>query len=249
MPSEPVATWLVPLAGHRFDLEDLPLWLADEPIGVVERDGTFNLVIPADIAGQSHEPIRSIAEERVQFINGIGRLLSPSFRPVTLTDRLFGLSADGTVVNTVVAVEGAEMRMKGGTVRLQIGNRVLPDSRQGAAAPFFKAATQSPRARHALSLIGRDRLSWSELYVLFELVQADVGDRMHSMGWVSKAQARLFTRTANSYSTLGLEGRHGKEKGSPPANPMKHADAETMVHDLVRHWLEYLYEKGKGGLP
>jgi hypothetical protein len=72
---------------------------------------------------------------------------------------------------------------------------------------------------------------------------------MHSMGWVSKAQARLFARTANSYDTLGLEGRHGRDSGSPPASPMKQADAETMMRDLVRHWLEYLYEKGKGGLP
>jgi len=240
MPSEPVVSWLVPLAGHQFDLEDLPLWLADEPIVVVKRDGTFNLVIPAEIAGGSPEPVRSIAEQHVQFINGVGRLLSPGFRPVAVTGRLFGLSADGTVINTVLAVELGEIRMKGGVLGGEIGNRVLPDPREGAGAPFLKAATQSQRARDALILIGRDHLSWSELNLIFELVEADVGGTMYATGWVSKAQASLFTQTANSYSTLGLDARHGKDRGNPPVSPMKHPDAETMVRDLVRHWLEYL---------
>lgn len=234
-----MSSWLVPLAGHQFDLEDLPLWLADAPIGVLERDGTFNLVIPAEMVGGDYASVRPVAEQWVQSINGIGRLLTPGFRPVALTDRILGVSADGTVVHTVVAVGPAEARMKGGTVGVRIGNRALPDPRQAAAVPFLKAATQSSRARQALTLIGRENLTWSDLFLIFELVEADMGGAMHSMGWVSKRQTQLFTRTANSYSTLGIEGRHGTDSGSPPTSPMKHADAETMLRNLVRHWLEY----------
>lgn len=166
----------------------------------------LSLLIPAEIASESPEPVRSIAEQHVQYINGIGRLLNPDFRPIAVTDRLFGLSADGAVVHTVVALDSGEFRMKGGGMGVKIGDRVLSDSQEAAGAPFLKAASRSRRARDALILIGRDHPSWSELYLPFELVEAEVGGRMYTMGWAPEPQAVLFTRTANSYSTLGPRG-------------------------------------------
>jgi hypothetical protein len=240
MPSESVSFWAVPLAGHQFDLEDLPLWLANEPISVAKRDDTFELRIPADVVGTDYKAVRPFAEEHIQFINGIGRLLSPGFRPVTLTDRLFGLDADERVIHTVLAVQPAEARMKGGVMRAWIGDRLFPDPREAAAALFLRAAARSARARAALILLGRAELSWAELYLLFELVEASEGDSIYSRGWVSKRQTSLFTQTANSYSVLGLEGRHAKDRGSPPASPMARSDAESMVRSLAGHWFEFL---------
>lgn len=207
---------------------------------MVERDGNSNLLIPTAIIGRDYKLVRPFAEQQVQFINGVGRLLSPGFRPVALTDQMFGLNAEGKVVHTVVAVGTAEMRVKAGAIRAQIGKRTLPDPRKGAATPFFKAVSRPSKARDALALIGRGNLTWSDLYLAFELVEAEEGGRMYSAGWVSKAQAKGFTHTANSYMTLGLAGRHGKDTRTPPASPMKREDAETMVRNLVRQWLEYL---------
>ena len=186
-------------------------------------------------------------EEPLRISTRIGtppRLLSSSFRPLTLADKLFGVDSAGTVLHTVVAVNPAEMRVKAGSVRAVVGGKVQPDPREGAASPLLRAASLSPRARDALTIVGRPTLTWSELHILFELVQADVGGQMLDLGWISRGAANLFTHTANSYSTLRGDGRHGKDKGEPPAHPMPHGVATTLVCGLVLAWLRHLGASG-----
>jgi hypothetical protein len=166
MPSEPVVEWLVPLVGSQLDLEDLPLWFADQPIRVVKRDSTFNLLMPTEIADDGKDHVLERAENYTELINGVGRLLNPDFRPVSIADRAFGLNASGSVINTVLALESAELRMKGGVMCARIGDLASADPRQAAGAPFLKAAAHSQQALHALTLIGKNPLSWSNLYVI-----------------------------------------------------------------------------------
>ena len=104
--------------------------------------------------------------------------------------------------------------------------------------PLMRAANRSARAHDALVITGRQELTWSELYLLFELVKAEVGGQMYHQGWISKADADLFSRTANSYSALGTAGRHGKDKGDPPAKPMEYGTAVELMRQLVLAWLE-----------
>ncbi|HZM84999.1 MAG TPA: hypothetical protein VFF31_00455 [Blastocatellia bacterium] len=238
------AAWVIPLVGDHFDLEDLPRWLAGQSIHVAERDGAFELVISVAIIGDNYEPVRAFAEEQLDLINGVGRLLGQAFRPLSLADKLFGIDAAGTVVHTVLAVGTAEMRVKAGSVRAVVGGKVQPDPREAAASPLLRAASLSPRARDALTIVGRPALTWSELYLLFELVQADVGGQMFDRGWISRADADLFTHTANSYSTLRSDGRHGKDRGEPPAQQMLHGVATKIVCGLVLAWLRHLGSSG-----
>ncbi len=240
MDQRQIASWIVPLVGHQFDLEDLPLWLARQDIHVATRDNAFVLVIPSAIVGDNYEPVRAFAENQLELINGIGRLLNSAFRPLSLADRLLGVDSAGAVLHTVLAVNPAEMRSKAGSVRAVVGGKVQPDPREAAASPFIRAALLSPRARDALVIIGRPTLTWSELYILFELVQADVGGQMFDLGWISRNDADLFTYTANSYSTLRSDGRHGKDRGDPPAHPMQHGVAVTLVCGLVLAWLRHV---------
>ena len=129
------ASWVIPLAGDHFDLEDLPLWLAGQGVHVAERDGAFELVIPVATIGDNYEPVRAFAEEQLDLINGVGRLLGQGFRPLSLADKLFGIDAAGTVVHTVLAVGTAEMRVKAGSVRVVVGGKVQPDPREAAVCP------------------------------------------------------------------------------------------------------------------
>jgi hypothetical protein len=230
----------VPLVGHQFDLEDLPLWLAGQDIHVAKRDDTFVLVIPSAIVGDNHEQVRALAEDQLELINGIGRLLNSPFRPLSLAGQLFGVDSTGAVRHTVVAVNPAEMRVKAGSVRAVVGGKVQPDPREAAASPLIRAALDSPRARDALVIVGRPTLTWSELYLLFELVQADVGGQMFDLGWISRNDGNLFTHTANSYNTLRSDGRHGKDKGDPPAHPMQRGVAVTLLCGLVLAWLRHV---------
>lgn len=240
MDKQQIASWIVPLVGQRFDLEDLPLWFAGLDVRVESRDNNFVLVIPARIVGDNYEPVRAFAEEQLALINGIGRLLSSSYRPISLAGNLFGVDTAGAVRNTVVAVGTAEMRVKAGLVRVVIGDELQPDPTEGAASPLIRAASRFPRAYDALIIIGRPNLTWSELYLLFELVEAEVGSQMFELAWISRSDADLFTRTANSYSVLRSNGRHGKDRGDPPTQPMQYVLAVTLVRDLILAWLSHV---------
>lgn len=240
MDKRQIASWVLPLVGHQFDLEDLPLWLAGQDVHVAQRDNTFVLVIPSAIVGHDCEPVRAFAEGQLELINGTGRLLSSAFRPLSLANELFGVDSAGAILHTVVGVNGVEMRGKAGSVRAVVGGKVQPDPREAAALPLIRAASLSPRAHDALSIVGRPSLTWSELYLLFELVLADVGGQMFELGWLSRNDADQFTHTANSYSTLRSDGRHGKDTGEPPAQPMQHGIAVTLVCGLVLAWLRHV---------
>jgi len=235
-----IVSWIIPLLGHQFDLQDLPLWFAGHDVHVAPRDNDFVLVIPAHVIGDNYKPVRAFAEDQLELINGIGRLLSSSFRPVSLSDKILGLDAAGTVRDTVLDCIPGEYRVKGGSVSVVIGGKVQPDPAEVTASALLRAASRSPRARDALIIVGRPTLTWPELYLLFELVEAEVGGQMFELGWISEADADLFTHTANSYSVLRSAGRHGRDKGEPPAQPMQTGRAVTLVRALVLAWLRFV---------
>jgi hypothetical protein len=120
-----------------------------------------------------------------------------------------------------------------------LGGAAQPVAEPPAAA-LLRAARRTPKAHDALVLLGRPSLTWSELHLLFEFVEGEVGSAMYDHGWVSRAAAELFMRTANSYTVLRSEGRHGKDRGDPPAQPMPRAVAVALVRSLVCAWLDYL---------
>jgi len=237
-----IGAWVIPLIGHQYDLEDLPLWTAGQDVHVAKRDGAFVLWIPAEIIGESPEPVRALAEDRLALVNGVGRLLSSAFRPVSLAAEFIGVDPSGATVSTVIALGTGEARAKGYALGVSTGNHVPPNPPEAAASPLMRATTISRRAHDALTIVGRPTLTWAEIYLLFELVEAEVGGKMFELGWVSQEDATLFCRTANSYSALGSKGRHGKDKGAPPPQPMQHGVAIMLIRGLVLAWLRYVGE-------
>jgi len=237
MSENETVNWIFPLGGHEFDLEDLPYWLEGYDVQIVKRDDGYYLQIAKNHVGEDLNKIRDFAETQLELINGVGRLLGQHFRPVVLTGNSFGIDESGDIVHTVVAVKGAEIREKVGTLRAIVGGEQHSDPREAAALPFLNAAKLSNQACDALIICGRPILTWTDLYLLFELVEASVGSQMFTRGWISKNQASSFTNTANSYNALRHTGRHGKDKGNPPTDPMSLNKASGLIQELVRQWL------------
>jgi len=148
-----------------------------------------------------------------------------------------GLDSSGEVVSTVVPTGTAECRAKGGRVTVAINGVPQPDQRAGQLARLLMTAASSTAMSDALAIVGRVSPSWSELYLAYELVESNTGGRMYSEGWIDRTEGTLFARTANSYTALGREGRHGKDRGGAPAIPMARADATQLVRRLVSAWI------------
>jgi hypothetical protein len=234
-----VIAWVVPLKGHAFDLEDLPIYLDGSPVTVVKREASYFLHVSASLAGPTYERVGELATEFLGLINGAASVLIHGYRSIELgTDGFYGIDVNGEIAHTVIQVGTAEARCKGGHVTIAINGVPQEDLRKGLMNRLLREARQDRAKADALALVGRSSPSWSELYLVFELVEANVGRRMYSQGWVDKSEANLFTRTANSYTALGKNGRHGKDRGDPPAKPMQQPDAIALMRSLVAGWLK-----------
>lgn len=240
MGKQNISSWKIPLEGHSHDLEDLPFWFAKYDVQVAPHNEGYALTIPFEINGDNYEQIRSHAESQLQLINGIGRLLNSQFRPISLSRNIFGVNNLGNVITTLFAGDTASGRAKAATAQFIVRGKAQIDPRERAASPLLKAANLSQKAHDALIIVGRPTLTWSELYLLFELVQSDFGSKMEHYGWISKEKANLFSHTANSYSVLRHNGRHGKDRGDPPSKPMQYGEAVTLITNLILHWLQHI---------
>ncbi|WP_411868677.1 hypothetical protein [Vulcanococcus limneticus] len=228
----------MPVKEHIFDIEDLPVYLSGSPVTVTKRGEVYYLLLSAEVAGESHESVPEIANRYIALINGAARLLINGYRPIELECEAFlGLDEDGENTQTVIPLGTTEIRCKLGHLTFSIGGVPKPDDRTGLMSSFLKDATCNQAKADALIILGRSSPGWSELYLAFELVEANVGARMFTAGWIRKNDARLFTRTANSYTALGSSGRHGRDRGSPPSEPMEKKAALELVRSLVASWL------------
>lgn len=240
-----VDQWSIELIGHQFDLDDFPPWTVGTDTFVVRNGDVFSLRIPVSVLGSNPEQVRSYAFEALERMNGVGRLLNPRFRPFTLSTKILGIDAQGNIASTAIEVGTAELRLKAGLLVASVNGIPQSDPREGAAIPLREAARRSERAHDALVILGRSSLTWAEIYLVFELVEGDVGGKMFDCGWIAKPDADLLCHTANSYSTLRSAGRHGKDRGKPPKTPMAHSAALGLVRQLVLQWLQHISKQSE----
>jgi hypothetical protein len=103
---------------------------------------------------------------------------------------------------------------------------------------WVDAAQTDDDIADVLAILGREDVRWHDLWHVYELVKLDVGKRMFSDGWVSKADEKRFTQTANSRRAIGHEARHSDDRVKPPKRPMEFAEAKKFAHVLARRWLD-----------
>jgi hypothetical protein len=205
---------------------------------VVKRGDKYFLQLSTSVAGTTYERVGELAADFLALVNGAASVLIHGYRPIELEGGAFnGIDENGEIAHTVIQVGTAEMRCKAGQVTIAINGVAQPDQRKGSMSPILREALHNRAKADALMLVGRSFPSWSELYLVFELVEANVGRRMFTEGWIGQTDATLFTRTANSYTALGTAGRHGKDRGDPPAAPMQQQAAVTLMRSLVAAWL------------
>ena len=240
MDNQPIAAWYIPLRGRPPDLEALALWFIGADVYVATHGTTFVFMIPASLVRSNYKPVHAFAEGRLALANGIGRLLSSAFQPVSLTGSHLGVDASGTILHTVLSIDPAVVGYKAGAVGIVMNDKIQPDPQEGAAVPLLRVALRSTPACDALRILARPTLTWSDLYLLYELVQDNGGGKMVDYGWISGADDSSFTRTANSYRTLGIDSRHGRDRGSPPAQPMPLNTAVVVMRHLALAWLQHL---------
>lgn len=229
--------WAFELKGDPCDLADLAYFSSTNAVRVKKRGEVYELVMPSHTVDSEYSNIKRSAETLVDWLNGLGKLYSDTFEGVVLVGPLFSLDEAGERRDTVIFPETGRFRLRGMRATILVNGKEAPDPEKDAAARALKSASEKTAIGDALTLVGRPNPTWSELYVIYELVESASKGQQVKAGWVSKAELDSFKRTANSYTALGVSGRHGAATHPAPAKPMPYEEAIEVVRRMVKGWL------------
>jgi hypothetical protein len=241
------------LDGHPFDLQALAHHFPNgDPRIVQNDDGHFLVTDTLDDLLRDAGRLIQTAEDHLMRLNGWATLAAASYRLVRL--RMKFHSEDQPSVQHLFAAD--EMRFGDSVSVVSVGTAEARVTAFGiAAVPTDGVTVEPPLALGAallaqgdqdvndlLAIVGKsDRLSWSQLYNVFEIIREAVGDGregLYAKGWTTKPQLSAFTGSADHHLVSGIhESRHARASGPAPKRTMTLEEAQAFIRDLARKWL------------
>lgn len=236
------AGWWAKLEGEDGYLRDLAMHFNEGDLTVIVEGDAFYLG-STDLNGLTNtDDVRARAAELLAVACGAAELELGHFRPprVAAAVRVDESGAKQHFIHVSSELRlHADISARVERTREDGSVEVVDVSPPGPRADeWARLARSNPDIEDALAILGRGELRWHDLYHVFEIVEAAVGETMFSAGWVTKAAIERFTRTANSRRAIGREARHGHDRFAAPKRPLPLAEARSLIVALVRSWLE-----------
>jgi hypothetical protein len=231
--------WMIEIKGDPFDIQELFVLNFLPDITVTEEDGRYYLCSEDFNSQTEAREVFNIGIKLVNIINGIAQLEIENWRNITAHD-VARNEANGTRSQFVFPepIVGRSRVSTNATVIHEDGT--TEDRRPPSALESeLILARNNPEIERALRLYGSREHSWGNLYIIYEVIEADVGGKeaIAAKGWTSKKKIENFKRTANSIGAVGDDARHGSEDTQPPPNPMPLSEAQTLIRSLLRDWV------------
>jgi hypothetical protein len=224
--------WLARLEGDEQTLELLKEYLAGTDYNIIKDKSSYYLKV-ADLPENTAPAIlQDMASRLVELLNGAAKLYLGYFSGVTFY----------TVVR--VCEDGTKEGFGFLTLPKRSTRLTLPPIPDGTLETWICLGAKNESSARALTLYGTLDHNWKNLYMVFEVIEEDVGSEhvLIKSNWIPKERLKTFKRTANSFRAIGSEARHGKSKFAPPASSMSLGDAQELIKVLLKKWL-----KSKGG--
>jgi len=219
--------WFIELEGEKKDLRLLSELLNSPNLDVTEEKGAFILCSSTFDPALDSNAIDERSTNLIEVVNGAAKLYSRRYQGVT--------------AKAVVRIDEDGKRLKYVTLTARARDFTLTArGRDDLVESWFSIAQADEHVTRALTLYGSLEHNWKNLYMLLEVIEADIGGEgaLCGKGWVSKKKIKGFKHTANSFSAIGRDARHGHAKLQPPKTPMLLQDARMLIRSLLRQWLE-----------
>jgi hypothetical protein len=234
--------WLVDLTGELVDLRELERIPFPAKTELVVDGDRYQIRLAGVSADEDPWDVFARAQESIKVVNGAARLYVDKWRNVTCSGPMY-VSDDGHR-NLYVLAEAGEVRVRMGTPTVTVKNaagEVISPPREATASEMaIAAADRESDVEKVLRLYGASKLDFRDLYVIYEVIEKDVGglDALVAAGWITKSDAKRFKHTANSVAILGDDARHGAESTDPPKQPTSLEEAGRLISGLARAWIE-----------
>jgi hypothetical protein len=227
-------TWEAQLCGESADLKMLSESFTEPQLRIVSRENDVMIVSDNWDDLLTAEEVREAADRAAAAISGASFLILGMTTPLTVGN-VYKVDEDGRRDITIFCNSG-EVRVRTFPATITAGS--VTHYPADPVHKYYEAASRDPAIERALSLRSMDSPNWVRLYILYEIVKNDVGNLMHTAGWVAKAEIKRFSHTANSPSATGSESRHGTEAIQPPTNPMSIQTARELIDRLLHEWIK-----------
>jgi hypothetical protein len=233
---------LFQLSGEGFDIEELARLFATGSVTVKKIEEHYYLQIPGWESSLEDSEALEAGKVALSRLNGIALLEIGNFRP----PKIYGITKRDNLVTTIsVAVHGA-VRTKGHfNVRLLKDGVEVSKSQSPTFGETLLTMTDTNEfLERAVFLYGTVEHNWRGLYMVLDAIAESYGGpkKLLKQDFAAKFESDIenFKHHANSYRALGVEARHGLAKEEPPKKKMTLAEAQALIQDILKAWVEKL---------
>jgi hypothetical protein len=174
-------------------------------IQVLEEDGRFYLTGSGFNSFIDAQDVLNHARDTLRIINGIAQLEIQNWENVEVIGVARNEDNGQRTQFLFPAAARGRSRVSGNLT--VIGPDGVPKSatQKHALESFLEIARKDSAVEKALRIYGSREHSWSNLYIIYEIIEADVGGKTQiiNRGWAISNGIDLFKRTANSVTAAG----------------------------------------------
>jgi hypothetical protein len=185
-------------------------------------DGGVTTPIEVDV---TWDKARENAERLLSVMHGAARLVRSEYKPVAI-GAMIKFSMDGRCI-------GSESRTAFGD---DWRSYTLPSERTGLAGLtrlWAEKGLEDDAVFRALAIYGAQPLSWSMLYMVYEIVREDA----QISQFITKSRENDFTKAANNARALRQGPRHAFTSTLPEESLIFVEEGHTVIRDLLNGWL------------
>jgi hypothetical protein len=180
--------------------------------------------------------VLSEATKLLEYISAVAKIYFPGF-PRLKPDKICEVDEEGKRHNRVELLVRI-MPLGSVSLKLEGGQDVIPILEFDS---WRKLAEEDEIVKDVFRQFREFDHNWINLYKIYEIVEKNAGKKKIEQ-WITKKKISLFTRTANSQRAIGDDARHGVDDNDPPKEPMSLSEAQALIRNLLKQWLQWKCE-------
>lgn len=225
------------LEGDQKGLEQLSQSFDKDP-RIFEEDNEYYLWSSQFQNIDQSGEVQKAGEQIVRIVRHLGELDSLRVSDLEVP-RVIEIQEDGSE-RKIVHLSASATATATASARVSIDGEELPPKAE-STYEYTQLALNDTKVQELIEL--RDNGDhWVNLYRIYEYIEdnVDVQGNITSQEWWPESEIGRFKRTANSPEAIGHEARHADENiDREPPDPMAHAEAKSLIDDLIHSWLEH----------
>ncbi|MEG4293205.1 hypothetical protein Q5692_15445 [Microcoleus sp. C2C3] len=234
------------LAVRKSDVDNLSnLLRSSDEFSLITENRKYYLTSSRWESLTNTSDVLSEATKLLEYISAVAMIYFPGF-PRLESDKICEVDEKGKRHNRVELLVKILRGLDSFSIQLEGGQDIIPILEFDS---WRKLAKEDEIVKDVFRQFREFEHTWINLYKIYEIVEKNAGkinkkiDRIEE--WITKKKISQFTQTANSRRAIGDDARHGVHDKHPPKEPMSLSEAQALIRNLLKQWLQWKCEQQK----